>query len=70
MRKNDSIKACGRTINYEIVYSKKRRKAAIVVRPDLSVEFRAPPHGSAVRLSGRWYRRKLPGCRKNWTGLK
>jgi len=44
MRKNDSIKACGRTINYEIVYSKKRRKAAIVVRPDLTVEFRAP-HG-------------------------
>lgn len=42
MRKNDSIKACGRTINYEIVYSKKRRKAAIVVRPDLKVEFRAP----------------------------
>lgn len=44
MKKNDSIKACGRTLNYEIVYSKKRRKAAIVVRPDLSVEFRAP-HG-------------------------
>jgi predicted metal-dependent hydrolase len=44
MRKNDSIKACGRTINYEIIYSKKRRKAAIVVRPDLTVEFRAP-HG-------------------------
>jgi predicted metal-dependent hydrolase len=42
MRKNDSIKACGRTIDYEIVYSKKRRKAAIVVRPDLLVEFRAP----------------------------
>ena len=44
MRKNDSIKACGRTINYEIVYSKKRRRAAIIVRPDLTVEFRAP-HG-------------------------
>ncbi|KKH95142.1 peptidase [Methanosarcina sp. 1.H.T.1A.1] len=44
MRKNDSIKECGRTIDYEIVYSKKRRKAAIVVRPDLKVEFRAP-HG-------------------------
>ncbi len=42
MKKNDSIKACGRTLNYEIVYSKKRRKAAIVVRPDLTVEFRAP----------------------------
>jgi predicted metal-dependent hydrolase len=44
MRKKDSIKACGRTIAYEIVYSKKRRKAAIIVRPDLQVEFRAP-HG-------------------------
>ncbi len=44
MRKNDSIKACGRTIDYEIVYSKRRRKAALVVRPDLKVEFRAP-HG-------------------------
>ncbi|WP_410507056.1 SprT family zinc-dependent metalloprotease [Methanosarcina hadiensis] len=44
MTKNDSIIACGRTINYEIIYSKKRRKAAIVVRPDLTVEFRAP-HG-------------------------
>lgn len=42
MRKNDSIKACGRTIDYEIVYSKKRRKAEIVIRPDLKVEFRAP----------------------------
>ena len=44
MRKNDSIKACGKTLDYEIVYSKKRRKAAIVVCPDLKVEFRAP-HG-------------------------
>jgi predicted metal-dependent hydrolase len=44
MRKNDSIKTCGRTIEYEIVYNKKRRKAAIVVRPDLKVEFRSP-HG-------------------------
>ena len=42
MRKNDSIKACGRTIGYEIVYSNKRKKAAIVVRPNLKVEFRAP----------------------------
>ena len=44
MRKNDNIKACGRTINYEIVYSKKRNKASIVIRPDLKIEFRAP-HG-------------------------
>ena len=47
MGKNDSIKTCGRTIDYEIVYSKKRRKAAIVVRPDLKVEFRAP-HGLSL----------------------
>jgi predicted metal-dependent hydrolase len=42
MRKNDSIKACGRTISYEIVYSKKRKRAAILVCPDMRVEFRAP----------------------------
>jgi predicted metal-dependent hydrolase len=65
MRKNDSIKACGRTINYEIVYSKKRRKAAIVVRPDLKVEFRAP-HGLSreairemVRKKAGWVWEKL-----------
>jgi predicted metal-dependent hydrolase len=42
MRKNDSIKACGRTISYEIIYSKKRKRAAILVRPNMRVEFRAP----------------------------
>jgi len=42
MRKNESIKACGRTIDYEIVYSKKRKRAAILIRPDMRVEFRAP----------------------------
>lgn len=42
MRKNDSIKAYGKTIDYEIIYSKKRKKAAIIVRPDTKVEFRAP----------------------------
>ncbi|RXA19952.1 M48 family peptidase [Methanosarcina sp. MSH10X1] len=42
MKKNDSIKACGRTISYEIVYSENRKRAAILVRPDLRVEFRAP----------------------------
>jgi len=42
MRKNDSIKACGRTIDYEIIYSKKRKKAAIIVCSDTKVEFRAP----------------------------
>lgn len=65
MRKNDSVKVCGRTINYEIVYSKKRRKAAIVVRPDLKVEFRAP-HGLShetiremVRKKAGWVWEKL-----------
>ncbi|WP_292387661.1 M48 family metallopeptidase [Methanosarcina sp. UBA5] len=47
MRKNDRISACGRTINYEIVYSKKRKRAAILVRPDMRVEFRAPQGLSA-----------------------
>jgi predicted metal-dependent hydrolase len=42
MRKNDRIKACGRTISYEIVYSKTRKRAAILVLPDMRVEFRAP----------------------------
>jgi predicted metal-dependent hydrolase len=42
MRKNDSINVCGRAIYYEIVYSRKRKKAAILVRPDMGVEFRAP----------------------------
>ncbi|AKB37667.1 Zinc metalloprotease [Methanosarcina siciliae C2J] len=49
MRKNDSIKACGRTIDYEIVYSKRRKKVAIVVCPDLKVEFRAP-HGLSLEV--------------------
>ncbi len=42
MRKNDSINVCGRKIDYEIVYIRKRKKAAILVRPDMGVEFRAP----------------------------
>jgi predicted metal-dependent hydrolase len=42
MRKNDSIEADSRIIDYEIVYSKKRKRAEIVIRPDLKVEFRAP----------------------------
>jgi predicted metal-dependent hydrolase len=42
MRKNDSIKAHSRIIDYEIVFSKKRKRAEIVVRPDLKVEFKAP----------------------------
>lgn len=65
MRKNDSIKACGRTIGYEIVYSKKRKRAAILVRPDMRVEFRAP-HGLStdtiremVRGKAQWVLKKL-----------
>jgi len=42
MRKNDKIEAYSRIIDYEIVYSKKRKRAEIVVHPDLKVEFRAP----------------------------
>lgn len=81
MRKKDSIKACGRTIDYEIVYSKRRRKAAIVVRPDLKVEFRAP-HGLSreairemVQKKAGWVQEKLdwfeanrlPGQEKQYT---
>ncbi len=65
MRKNDSIIACGRTIDYEIVYSKKRKRAAILVRPDMKVEFRAP-HGlnsetvkEMIHLKAGWICKKL-----------
>lgn len=65
MRKNDCIEACGRTISYEIVYSKKRKRAAILVHPDLGVEFRAPQGLSAdtiremVEGKAQWIVRKL-----------
>lgn len=65
MRKNDSIKACGRTISYEIVYSKKRKRAAILVSPDMRVEFRAPQGLSTdiiremVEGKARWIFKKL-----------
>lgn len=52
MRKNNRINVCGRTINYEIVYSKKRKSAAILVRPDMKVEFRAPQGLSADTIQG------------------
>ncbi len=42
MRKKDSIKACGKTIDYEIVYNRRRRRATVVVRPDMRVELRVP----------------------------
>ncbi len=42
MKKNDSIQTCGKKIDYEIIYSKRRTRAAIVVLPDMKVEFRAP----------------------------
>jgi predicted metal-dependent hydrolase len=67
MRKNDSIKACGRTIDYEIVYSKRRKSASIIVRPDLKVEFRAPPGldpetiRKMVRKKAGWVLKKLDG---------
>jgi len=81
MRKNDSIKACGRALDYEIVYSKRRRKAAIVVRPDLKVEFRAPYGLSReairemVKKKAGWVQEKLdwfevnrlPGQEKQYT---
>jgi predicted metal-dependent hydrolase len=47
MKKNDIIKACGKTISYEIVYSRKRKRAVIFVLPDMRVEFRAP-HGMST----------------------
>lgn len=65
MRKNDSFKACGRTVGYEIVYSKKRKRAAILVRPDLRVEFRAPQGLSTdiiremIKGKASWILRKL-----------
>jgi predicted metal-dependent hydrolase len=65
MKKNDKISACGRIINYEIVYSKKRKRAAILVRPDMRVEFRAPQGLSADTIKGmvegkaRWIFKKL-----------
>lgn len=67
MRKNDSVKACGRNIDYEIVYSKRRKSAAIVVRPDMKVEFRAPPGldpetiRTMVRKKASWVLKKLDG---------
>lgn len=73
MRKNDSIKACGRKIDYEIVYSKKRKKAAVVVRPNLKVEFRAP-HGLSretirdmVQKKAEWIWEKLDWFEANRT---
>ncbi|AKB80893.1 hypothetical protein MSBR3_0315 [Methanosarcina barkeri 3] len=71
MRKNDRISACGRTINYEIIYSKKRKKAAILVRPDMKVEFRAPQGLSADTIRGmvegkaRWIFKKLEWFEEN-----
>lgn len=65
MRKNDKISACGRTIGYEIVYSKKRKRAAILVLPDMRVEFRAPQGLSTdtiremVRGKAQWILKKL-----------
>jgi len=71
MKKNDSIKARNRTISYEIVYSKKRKRAAILVRPDMRVEFRAPYGLSTdtiremVRGKAQWIVRKLESFESN-----
>ncbi len=60
MRKNDIIKACGKTISYEIVYSRNRKRAAIFVFPDMKVEFRAP-HGMSTNIIREMVERKLFG---------
>jgi predicted metal-dependent hydrolase len=71
MRKNDSVETSGKTIDYEIVYSKKRKRAAIVVRPEMEVEFRAPqglsPDTIREMVKGRagWILKKLEWFESN-----
>jgi len=71
MRKNDSIEAYNRRIDYEIVFSKNRKRAEIVVRPDLKVEFRAPQGLSSetikemVRRKAVWICKKLESFEAN-----
>lgn len=71
MRKNDSIEANNRRIDYEIVFSRKRKRAEIVVRPDLKVEFRSPQGLSAesikemVRRKAGWICKKLESFEAN-----
>ncbi len=71
MRKNDSIEAYNRRIDYEIVFSRKRKRAEIVVRPDLKVEFRAPRGLSSetikemVRRKADWICKKLESFEAN-----
>jgi predicted metal-dependent hydrolase len=81
MRKNDSIETYNRIIYYEIVFSKKRKRAEIVVRPDLKVEFRAPQGLSSETIKKMVHRKagwiseklelfeanKLPDQRKQYT---
>ena len=71
MRKNDSIEAYNRKIDYEIVFSRKRKRAEIAVRPDLKVEFRAP-YGlnpetikEMVRRKAGWICKKLESFEAN-----
>lgn len=71
MRKNDSIEAFNRRIDYEIVFSRKRKRSEIVVKPDLKVEFRAP-HGLSseavkemVRRKADWICKKLESFEAN-----
>ncbi len=71
MRKNDSIEAFNRRIDYEIIFSRKRKRAEIVVRPDLKVEFRAPyglsPEAikEMVRRKAGWICKKLESFEAN-----
>lgn len=71
MRKNDSIEAFNRRIDYEIVFSRKRKRAEIAVRPDLKVEFRAPyglsPEAikEMVRRKAGWICKKLESFEAN-----
>ena len=71
MRKNDSIEALNRRIDYEIVFSRKRKRAEIAVRPDLKVEFRAPYGLSPetikemVRRKAGWICKKLESFEAN-----
>lgn len=46
----DSIEVGSRRINYEILYSKRRKRAALMVRPDRMVEFHAPAGLEKTRI--------------------
>jgi predicted metal-dependent hydrolase len=64
MRKYDSIEAFNRRINYEIIFSSRRKRAEIVVRPDLKVEFRAPQGLGTEDIKGMVHRKASWICKK------